>query len=98
MNKQCHTPVRASSEAAAAFARLSQWSGQSHADRPGAAPLPDWTLDQIGAEDEEIKNRCIDLVGKLDELMQVKERFVEISNWIGHVLSARATPRWWSAA
>ncbi|QGM96440.1 hypothetical protein [Methylocystis parvus] len=89
MNERLHAPVHASADTAAAFARLAQWSGRAPVESHGPAPLPEWTLDQIGAEDEAIKNRCIDLVQKIDELTQVKDCFVEISNWIGHVLSAR---------
>ncbi len=54
-----------------------------------AMSFSDWTLDQIGSENEEIKNRCIDLVGKVQELCEVKDHFVEITNWISHVLAAR---------
>ncbi|WP_457795613.1 hypothetical protein [Methylocystis sp. S23] len=89
MNNHLRAPVHASSDTAAAFARLAQWSGHAQAEPQRPPPLPEWTLDQIGAEDEEIKNRCIDLVQKIEELTQVRERFVEISNWIGHILSAR---------
>lgn len=78
------------------ISRLSTWVGQSR--RPPAQSaipaarepvLPDETLDQIGAENEEIKNRCIDFVRKMDELSALKENFVEISNWIGQILSVR---------
>jgi FtsZ-binding cell division protein ZapB len=54
-----------------------------------AVSFSDWTLDQIGAEDEEIKNRCIDLVEKVRDLCAVKDHFVDITNWISHVLAAR---------
>lgn len=73
--------------------RLSTWVGQSKRpvdpSRPGEAGMADETLDQIGAENEEIKNRCIDVVRKLDELSALKQNFVEISNWIGQILSVR---------
>jgi chromosome segregation ATPase len=71
------------------FERPAQWSGYAAVEARRAAPLPEWTLDQIGAENEEIKSRCIDLVQKIDELTKVKETFVEISNWVGHILAAR---------
>ncbi|WP_330083232.1 hypothetical protein [Methylocystis iwaonis] len=66
-------------------------AGVAHVDAGVQNPssFPEWTLDQIGAEDEEIKNRCIDLVHKVEELCAVKAHFVEISNWIGHILAAR---------
>jgi len=89
MNARLQSTAYASSDTAAAFARLAQWSGHSQPEPQKPAPLPEWTLDQIGAENEEIKNRCIDLVHKIEDLTLVKERFVEISNWIGHILSAR---------
>lgn len=72
-----------------AYERPPQWSGRVPAELLRPEPLPEWTLDQIGAENEEIKNRCIDLVQKIEELTRVKESFVEISNWVGHILAAR---------
>ena len=77
------------------ISRLSSWVGTGK--RPAQNPTPpqheqrlaDETLDQIGAENEEIKNRCIDFVRKIDELSALKENFVEISNWIGQILSVR---------
>ncbi len=77
------------------ISRLSTWVGG--AKRPLPEPprgkathaLPDETLDQIGAENEEIKNRCIDVVRKLDDLSALKHHFVEISNWVGEILSVR---------
>ncbi len=76
------------------ISRLSTWVGQSRRlqsdpSQPRDASLADETLDQIGAENEEIKNRCIDVVRKLDELSALKQHFVEISNWIGQILSVR---------
>jgi regulator of replication initiation timing len=77
------------------ISRLSSWVGQNRRPAQGPAQtsrepaLADETLDQIGAENEEIKNRCIDFVRKIDELSALKENFVEISNWIGQILSVR---------
>lgn len=77
------------------ISRLSTWVGGTK--RPMLEPprgrpthmLPDETLDQIGAENEEIKNRCIDVVRKIDDLSALKTHFIEISNWIGEILSVR---------
>lgn len=81
-----------SPEAPTAIGRLAAWMGQSHwsASQHVQEPPPSsWTLDQIGAESEEIKNRCIDLVRKIDDVSAIREHFIEISNWIGHVLESR---------
>ena len=72
--------------------RLSTWVGGKRPlpEPPRNRPthvMPDETLDQIGAENEEIKNRCIDVVRKIDELSVLKTHFVEISNWVGEILS-----------
>ncbi|WP_442754829.1 hypothetical protein ACNHKD_17835 [Methylocystis sp. JAN1] len=87
MTDLLHAPAHESLEPD--YDRLTQWSGHAGAQLGRPEPLPEWTLDQIGAENEEIKNRCIDLVQKIDELTRVKESFVEISNWVGHILAAR---------
>lgn len=79
------------------ISRLSTWVGAGRRPMPPTHTRPSVetpglageALDQIGAENEEIKNRCIDLVRTLDEMMVVKENFVEISNWIGQILATR---------
>lgn len=75
------------------ISRLSTWVGGTKRPMPpmGQAThiMPDETLDQIGAENEEIKNRCIDVVRKIDDLSALKTHFIEISNWIGEILSVR---------
>lgn len=72
--------------------RLSSWVSPGR--RPATDPAKDAalsreTLDQIGAENEEIKNRCVDFVRKIDELSALRENFVEISGWIGQILAVR---------
>lgn len=80
-------------EPGTALSRLAAWAGHGRPAQQAPAAhepsLSDWTLDQIGAESEEIKNQCIDVVRKIDELSAVKDHFIEISNWIGHVLELR---------
>lgn len=79
------------------ISRLSTWVGASRRPLPPTHTRPsvetpglaNEALDQIGAENEEIKNRCIDLVRTIDEMQVVKENFVAISNWIGQILLAR---------
>lgn len=76
--------------------RLSQWVGAGRPPTNGqigasahAAHLTDETLDLIGADNEEIKNRCIDVIRKIDDLTAIRANFVEISDWIGQILAAR---------
>jgi chromosome segregation ATPase len=79
------------------FSRLSQWVGGARPTnipyRPQevATTWSDETLDQIGADNEDIKNRCIDVVRKLDELSDVRTTFVEIVDRVGKILSTRET-------
>lgn len=72
--------------------KLSSWVGQGRrpaGQEPKDAALSQETLDQIGAENEEIKNRCVDFVRKIDELAALRENFIEISGWIGQILAVR---------
>lgn len=86
--EQAHShEIEAATDHAAAWGAQSDWALETPT-APETA-FAEWTLDQIGAENEEIKNRCIDIVRKIDELTALKDHFVEISGWIGGILEAR---------
>ena len=63
-------------------------NGQVRPPEPANA-WSDETLDRIGADNEDIKNRCVDVVRKIDELTDIRKNFIEICDRVGQILAAR---------
>lgn len=76
------------------FRRLTQWVNGPRVEtcevRAGAAPrLWNEALDQIGAENEDLKDSCLDIVRRFDEFSHFRNSLITVFERMGEILNAR---------